>query len=227
MRAAQNLVQMSIAISIVEDDSGIRSGLARILNRAPGITCLAQYATAEEALKALPEAVPPPDIVLMDLHLPGINGVECVRRLKARMPGLQFMMVTVYENPEQIFEALSAGATGYMLKQTPPLELLDAIRDMHRGGAPMSSQIARKVVLSFQTGPATEQTGSLSPREQEILGWLARGFLIKEIADRLGIGFDTVRSHIRRIYEKLQVHSRAQAVAKAGFPPRASAGSQD
>lgn len=103
---------MSIAISIVEDDSGIRSGLTPILNRAPGITCLAQYATAEEALKALPEAVPPPDIVLMDINLPGINGVECVRRLKARMPGLQFMMVTVYENPEQIFEALSAGATG-------------------------------------------------------------------------------------------------------------------
>lgn len=214
---------MNIGISIVEDDPGIRSGLVRILKRGPGITCLGQYASAEEALKELPVANPPPDIVLMDINLPGINGVECVRRLKARLPQVQFMMVTVYEDPEQIFEALSAGATGYMLKQTPPKELLEAIRDMHHGGAPMSSQIARKVVLSFQVGPVAGQTDSLSPREQEILGWLAKGFLIKEISDRLGISFDTARSHIRRIYEKLQVHSRAQAVAKAGFHSRPTA----
>lgn len=211
---------MSIGISIVEDDVGIRSGLVRLLRRAPGLECLGHYSSAEEALKELPQADPPPEIVLMDINLPGMNGVECVRRLKAKMPALQIMMVTVYENPELIFEALSAGATGYLLKQTKPAELVEAIRDIHRGGAPMSSQIARKVVLSFQARPASAETEQLSPREQEILNWLAKGFLIKEIADRLGIGFDTVRSHIRRIYEKLHVHSRAQAVAKAGFLPR-------
>jgi DNA-binding NarL/FixJ family response regulator len=123
-------------------------------------------------------------------------------------------MLTVYEDSEQIFESLSAGATGYLLKRTPPAELLEALRDVHSGGAPMSSQIARKVVQSFRGSPPANNAPELSPREQEILNWLAQGFLIKEIAERLGIGFDTVRTHIRRIYEKLQVHSRAQAVAK-------------
>jgi DNA-binding NarL/FixJ family response regulator len=212
---------MSILISIVEDDPGIRDSLVRVLNRAAGIKCLASYSTAEEALRGLPEAKPPPDIVLMDINLPGMNGVDCVKKLKARLPSVQIMMVTVYENPEQIFEALAAGATGYILKQTPPAKLLEAIAEMHRGGAPMSSQIARKVVISFQTAQPSGEASTLSPREQEILAWLAKGYLIKEIADPLGIGFDTVRSHIRRIYEKLQVHSRAQAVAKyVGTTPK-------
>lgn len=205
---------MSISISIVEDEEGIRNGMLRVLQRTPDFRCLGSYATAEEALQELPRSNPKPDIVLMDINLPGMNGVECVKRLKAAMPTIQIMMVTVYENPERIFEALAAGATGYLLKQTPAPELIDAIRDMHRGGAPMSSQIARKVVMSFQAAPPSGEADTLSPREQEILAWLAKGFLIKEIADKLGISFDTVRSHIRRIYEKLQVHSRAQAVAK-------------
>src|SRR3954447_20099306 len=132
---------MSILISIVEDDAGIRNGMVRVLNRSPDFRCLGCYATAEEALRELPRATPQPEIVLMDINLPGMNGVECVKKLKARLPAVQIMMVTVYENPEQIFEALTAGATGYMLKQTPPPDLLDAIRDMHGGGAPMSSQI--------------------------------------------------------------------------------------
>lgn len=204
--------RMSITVAIVEDDAGIREALIRILGRSRDFRCVGCYSTAEEALTALPEAKP--DVVLMDINLPGISGVDCVRRLRAQGIECHIVMLTVYEDSEQIFESLAAGATGYLLKRTPPAELLEAIRDVHSGGAPMSSQIARKVVQSFRNVAPANPSAELSPREQEILGWLAQGFLIKEIAERLGIGFDTVRTHIRRIYEKLQVHSRAQAVAK-------------
>ena len=203
---------MTITVAIVEDDAGIRDALMRVLGRAPEFRCLGWYENAEDALRELPAAKP--DVVLMDINLPGMSGVECVRKLKAQEFPAQVLMLTVYEDSEQIFESLAAGASGYLLKRTPPSELLEAIRDVHTGGAPMSSQIARKVVASFRNVAPTNPTAELSPREQEILGWLAQGFLIKEIAERLGIGFDTVRTHIRRIYEKLQVHSRAQAVAK-------------
>jgi len=203
---------MTITVSIVEDDAGVRDGLIRVLGRARDFKCLSSYPDAETALEELPQIKP--DVVIMDINLPKMNGVECARRLKPLLPGTQIMMVTVYEDPERIFEALSAGATGYLLKQTPPAELLDAIRDVHRGGAPMSSQIARKVVGAFQKSPADE-CEALSPREWDILQGLAQGYLVKEIAEKLGIGFDTARTHIRRIYEKLHVHSRAQAVAKA------------
>jgi len=164
-------------------------------------------------LKALPQDKP--DVVLMDINLPGINGVECVRQLKQLMPSIQVMMLTVYEDTENIFNALAAGATGYMLKRTPRDELLDAIREVHRGGSPMTTHIARKVVLSFQrTAPAAPPTEVLSPREQEVLDCLAQGFLYKEIAEKLSISYETVHTYIRRIYEKLQVRTRTEAVAK-------------
>lgn len=202
---------MSIAVAIVEDDPGIRAALVRVLERAGGFRCVGEYGSGEAALSGLRGSGA--EVVLMDIHLPGMSGVECVRRLRAEEPSPLVVMLTVYEDPEQIFESLAAGATGYVLKRTPPGELLAAIRDVHSGGAPMTGQIARRVVESFRRKPEPSGATGLSPREEEILRFLAQGFLIKEIAERLGIGFDTVRTHIRRIYEKLRVHSRAQAVA--------------
>jgi DNA-binding NarL/FixJ family response regulator len=216
-----------ITICVVEDDAGFRSGLERLFGRTQDFRCLGCFASGEAGLQAIPGIKP--DVVMMDLNLPGMNGADCVRKLKALLPSLQIVMLTVYEDPEQIYNALSAGAMGYLLKQTPPAELLSAIRDVHAGGAPMSSQIARKVVLSFQSAPATSDAEGLSAREREVLDYLAQGFLIKEIGEKLGIGFDTVRTYVRRIYEKLHVHSRAQAVAKflhASTPARQSAGSE-
>jgi DNA-binding NarL/FixJ family response regulator len=201
----------TIKVCIVEDDAGFRTGLTRFLGRTPDFQCLGGYATAEAGLEAIPALKP--DVVLMDLNLPGMNGVECVRKLKLLLPSMHIVMLTVYEDPDLIFDALSAGAMGYLLKKTPPAELLGAIRDVHGGGAPMSSQIARKVVQSFQSS-APERGEGLSSREREVLDYLAQGYLIKEIGEKLGIGFDTVRTYISRIYEKLHVHSRAQAVAK-------------
>ncbi|MFM1770597.1 MAG: hypothetical protein RJA22_3126 [Verrucomicrobiota bacterium] len=213
---------MPITVSIVEDDDGFRAGLLRVIGQARDFRCQGVYADAETALEGLPHDKV--DVVLMDINLPGLSGVECVRRLKARGLASKIVMLTVYDNPDHIFEALAAGATGYLLKETPPAEVQAAIRDVHAGGAPMSSQIARKVVDFFHRGPVTESDSTLSPREQEILHKLAQGFLVKEVAEQLGIGFDTARTHIRRIYEKLHVHSRAQAVAKyfpSGLrPPR-------
>lgn len=204
---------MPITVCIVEDDVGVRDGLVRLLGRARDFQCAGCCASAEAALATIPAVKP--DVVLMDLNLPGLNGIECVRKLKVLLPSIQVVMLTVYEDPEKIYQALSAGAMGYLLKQTPPAKLLDALRDVYGGGAPMSSQIARKVVQSFQSARPTDSTGELSAREREVLDYLAQGYLIKEIGERLGIGFDTVRTYIRRIYEKLHVHSRAQAVAKA------------
>lgn len=220
---------MSIAVAIVEDDAGVREALVRVLERSRDMQCAGWYTNGEDAMRGLPALKP--DVVLMDIGLPGCSGVECVRFLKASEPSPLIVMLTVYEDSGRIFESLAAGATGYLLKRTPPPELLEAIRDVHRGGAPMSSQIARRVVASFRMAPPASDTGALSPREQEILRLLAQGHLIKEIADRLGIGFDTVRTHIRRIYEKLQVHSRAQAVARylrpGGVPPTPSMAGPD
>ena len=204
---------MPINVSIVEDSDKFRETLARVLNRSEGFRCLSQYANAEEALKALPQDKP--DVVLMDINLPGINGVECVRQLKQLTPAIQVMMLTVYEDTDNIFNALTAGATGYMLKRTPRDELLEAIREVHRGGSPMTTHIARKVVQSFQrAAPAASPTEMLSPREQEVLDCLAQGFLYKEIAEKLSISYETVHTYIRRIYEKLQVRTRTEAVAK-------------
>ena len=204
---------MTINVSIVEDSDKLRGTLVRALNRAEGIHCLSEYANAEDALKALPQDRP--NVVLMDINLPGMNGVECVRHLKPLLPETQIVMLTVYEDTENIFSALKAGATGYMLKRTTQAELLDAIREVHRGGSPMTTHIARKVVQTLQQAPAPSQAAeALSPREQEVLDCLAKGFLYKEIAEKLGISYETVHTYIRRIYEKLQVRTRTEAVAK-------------
>ena len=204
---------MPINVSIVEDSENVRTTLARILNRTEGFQCVSHYANAEAALEHLPKDKP--DVVLMDINLPGINGVECVRRLKPLLPGMQVMMLTVYEDTENIFNALAAGATGYMLKRTPKAELLEAIREVRAGGSPMTTHIARKVVQSFQqAGASTQPAENLSQREQEVLDLLSQGFLYKEIAEKLGISYETVHTYIRRIYEKLQVRTRTEAVAK-------------
>jgi len=204
---------VSIAVSIVEDSEQVRQTLARLINRAEGFRCASQYGSAEDAIEGLPRDRP--DVVLMDINLPGMNGVECVRRLKKTIPEVQFLMLTVYEDTDNIYNALLAGATGYLLKRTSRDELLAAIRDVHRGGSPMTTHIARKVVQSLQRAGASPQPAeNLSPREQEVLDYLARGFLYKEIADNLGISYETVHTYIRRIYEKLQVRTRTEAVAK-------------
>ncbi len=217
---------VSISVSIVEDDAEVRGSFARLIDGSSGFRCLSQHPTAENALSELPNAKP--DVVLMDINLPGLNGVECVRRLKALLPQTQVIMLTVYQNTENIFNALAAGATGYLLKQTPPADLLAAVRDVHGGGSPMSSHIARKIVQHFQKpAPAASDTERLSPRETEILDLLTKGYLYKEIAEKTGLSYATVHTHIRHIYEKLQVRSRGQAVAKhlgqVAIPPRAPA----
>jgi DNA-binding NarL/FixJ family response regulator len=219
MRATNTI--MPITVSIVEDDAGVRGSLVRLLKQSKEFRFLESYPTGEAALCGLPAA--PPDVVLMDINLPGMDGIECVQKLRVLLPSLRIVMLTVYENPERIFSALAAGALGYILKQRSSGEVLDAIRDAHEGGAPMSSQIARKVVQFFEKAPPAKNDVNLSARELDVLGLLAKGYLIKEIADQLGISFVTARTYIRRIYEKLHVHSRAQAVAKylpSMRPPR-------
>jgi DNA-binding NarL/FixJ family response regulator len=204
---------MSIAVSIVEDNDKLRGTLARVLNRAEGFHCVSDYASAEDALKHLPQVRP--DVVLMDINLPGMNGVECVRQLKQLLPQTQVMMLTVYEDTENIFNALTAGASGYMLKRTSSPELLEAIHEVSRGGSPMTMHIARKVVQSFQKTAATAPSAeNLSEREQQVLDLLSQGLMYKEIADKLEISYETVHTYIRRIYEKLQVRTRTEAVAK-------------
>lgn len=208
---------MAITVSIIEDNEQLRNTLSRVLNRAEGFRCISTYGSAEEGLEDLPARKP--DVVLMDINLPGINGVECVRRLKQTAPAIQVVMLTVYEDTENIFNALAAGASGYLLKRTSSAELLESLREVHRGGSPMTAHIARKVVQSFQkpAAPAAasaEPTEDLSPREREVLDCLSQGFLYKEIAEKLGISYETVHTYIRRIYEKLQVRTRTEAVAK-------------
>ena len=215
MASSAQSPQKLICVSIVEDDNRVRDSLAHLIDRSPEFTCMSKHPSAENTLRDLPPHHP--NVVLMDINLGGMSGVDCVRLLKEVLPEIQVMMLTVYENTDHIFSALSAGASGYLLKQTPPDELLAAIQELNRGGSPMSSHIARKVVASFQAPApvaASKETASLSPREKEVLDHLAKGFLYKEIAEALGIGYDTVHTHIRRVYEKLHVRSRAQAVAK-------------
>ena len=204
---------MSISVSIVEDDAQVRASLAKLIDSSPGFRCVSQHSSAENALQEIPRINS--QVVLMDINLPGINGVECVRRLKPQMPGTQVIMLTVYQNTEHIFNALAAGATGYMLKQTPPAELLTAIKEVQGGGSPMSGHIARKIVQSFQRSlPVSAEAQSLSPREAEVLDLLAKGFLYKEIAESMKVTYATVHTHIRHVYEKLHVRSRTEAVAK-------------
>ncbi len=204
---------MAIRVSIVEDNDQLRGTLARVISRADGFRLVSQYPSGETALEGLLKDKP--NVVLMDINLPGINGVECVRKLKQVAPECLVVMLTVYEDTENIFNALAAGASGYLLKRTTSAELLAAIRDVCKGGSPMTTHIARKVVQSFQTaGPSPQATENLSQREQEVLDCLSHGFLYKEIAEKLGISYETVHTYIRRIYEKLQVRTRTEAVAK-------------
>jgi DNA-binding NarL/FixJ family response regulator len=204
---------MAIAVAIVEDDAQARKILAGWISRAAGFRLVGEWGDAESALEKLVER--DPNVVLMDINLPGMSGVDAVRKLKPRMPGTQFVMLTVYEDADHIYNALAAGATGYLLKQTPREELLGAVVEVHGGGSPMTSNIARKVVQSFkQESSGLSHDEQLSPREQEVLDLLARGYLYKEIAERLNISVPTVNTYVRRMYEKLHVRSRAQAVAK-------------
>lgn len=204
---------VAIAVSIIEDDAQARKILAGWVNHAPGFHLSGDWGDAESALAALPERKP--NVVLMDINLPGMSGVEAVKKLKPVLPETQFVMLTVYEDADHIYNALAAGATGYLLKETPRQELLKALEDVHHGGSPMTSNIARKVVQSFgRTRPSSSAADDLSPREQEVLDLLARGYLYKEIAERLNISVPTVNTYVRRVYEKLHVRSRAQAVAK-------------
>ena len=204
---------MATTVSIVEDNDQLRATLGRVIDRAPGFQCVGQHPSAEAALEGLPNEKP--DVVLMDINLPAMNGVECVRRLKQTLPRTQVIMLTVYEDTENIFNALTAGASGYLLKRTPSAELLEGIRQVLQGGSPMTAHIARKVVQSFQKAAGAHQpTEDLSPREREVLDCLSQGFLYKEIAEKLGISYETVHTYIRRIYEKLQVRTRTEAVAK-------------
>jgi DNA-binding NarL/FixJ family response regulator len=205
---------MSIRISIVEDDEPTRRILADVIRGAPDLALLSDYGDPAQAIASLPRDKP--DVVLMDINLLESTGVECVRQLKPQMPLTQFLMLTVYEDSDHIFAALAAGATGYLLKDTTREELLAAIHQITQGGSPMSSSIARRVVSSFakvQQSPAPN-IEELSPREQSVLSLLTKGYLYKEIAEQLGISVPTVNTYIRRIYEKLQVHSRSQAIAK-------------
>ena len=212
---------MTISVCIVDDNKDIRSALEQIILMADGYTLAGSYADAEEALQKIPEARP--NVVLMDINLgDGESGIDCVRQLKPQYPEILFMMCTIYEEDEKIFEALKAGANGYILKKTAPAKLLDALRELHEGGAPMSSQIARKVVNAFQVKGAADPTAPtaskaisiLSNRENEILELLAQGMLYKEIAARLFISQETVRKHVYHIYEKLHVNNRVEAINK-------------
>jgi len=204
---------MAITVSIVEDNDQLRGTLCRLIDRSEEFRCLSQFGNAEAALESLPKERP--KVVLMDINLPGMNGVECVRKLKQAAPEILVVMLTAYEDTENIFNALAAGASGYLLKRAPRTELLEAIREVNNGGSPMTTHIARKVVQSFQKiGASTQPAENLSTREQEGLDCLSQGFLYKEIAEKLGISYETVHTYIRRIYEKLQVRTRTEAVAK-------------
>jgi DNA-binding NarL/FixJ family response regulator len=204
---------MPIRVSIVEDNRGTRDSLAELLGRSEALRCVGVHPDGEQALQRIP--IEKPDVVLMDINLPGMNGVECVGRLKALMPKLQVLMLTTYEESELIFDSLRNGASGYLLKNMLPEEILQAVEQVHAGGAPMSMQVARKVVSHFQQikQPASE-VEQLTKREQEILALLARGYLYKEIADQLALSPSTVRAHLHTIYGKLHVQSRTQAVVK-------------
>jgi len=204
---------MSIAVYIVEDDSSAREILADWLSHAGGFKCVGAHGSVEQALDHLPAEKP--SVVLMDINLPGMSGIEGVRRLKPLLPEAQFLMLTVYEDADHVFEALEAGAMGYLLKQTPRSELLASIKNVYAGGSPMTSNIARRVVQAFHRQDATlPESAKLSQREREVLELLARGYLYKEIMDSLNVSRGTVNTYVRRTYEKLHVRSRSQAVAK-------------
>jgi DNA-binding NarL/FixJ family response regulator len=201
-----------INVVIIEDIKEIREGLQMLINGSDGFVCNQTFSTGEEALDKLLNISP--DVALMDINLPGINGIEVVRKLKTQGSSTQFIMSTVYEDDDSIFESLKAGASGYLLKKTAPTKILDSITEVYQGGSPMSGQIARKVIASFQHKDTIDDSEILTHREKEILKSLAKGLRYKEIASEFNIGIETVRSHARNIYEKLQVQSRTEAINK-------------
>jgi DNA-binding NarL/FixJ family response regulator len=204
---------MAIRVSIIEDDDWIRENLASQIARTNGFVCASRYRSGEEAIGAITKDAP--DVILMDIRLPKMSGIECVRKIKPLVPAAQIMMLTVYEDSDKIFDSLLAGASGYLLKRTPQVEIMEAIAEVHRGNSPMSGHIARKVVQYFnQRGHDDKDIEKLSKREREVLDRLAQGIPYKEIADVLALSIDTVRMHIKGIYGKLHVHSRGEAVAK-------------
>jgi DNA-binding NarL/FixJ family response regulator len=203
----------TLGVSSVEDDADIRANLVHLITSTAGFRLVSEHGSAEEALTQIRHSVP--DVVIMDIHLPGMNGIECVRRLKSELPKVQILMLTVYEDSDQIFQSLRAGASGYLLKRTPAAKILESIREVYAGGSPMNSHIARKVVQFFnQISQPAPHLETLSDREREVLALLSRGQLYKQIADSLGITLDTVRKHLQSIYQKLHVHSRTEAVVK-------------
>ena len=204
---------MQIKVAIVDDDEGIRSSLSALIKRAKDFKLLGEFANGDTALKEIPKLGV--DVVIMDINLPDVKGYDCVRHLKEKHPGIQFLMLTVYEDSDSLFNSLRAGASGYLLKRTASARLLEAIRDVYEGGSPMTPQLARRVVQFFSK-PAGESTplAKLTVSEREFLDQLANGYAYKEIADRMNISIDTVRSYVRTVYEKLHVHSRTEAVVK-------------
>jgi DNA-binding NarL/FixJ family response regulator len=199
-------------ISIIEDQQDMRESLAEILGKSPGLRCVGAHATGEEGLRDIPKENP--DVVLMDINLPGMSGIQCVARLKKIMPKTQVVMLTVYDDGDVIFDSLRAGANGYLLKNMPREEMVQAVQQVQAGGAPMSLQIARKVINHFHTTKPAPDLEQLTSRELEILRLLAKGHMYKEIADHLAISMSTVRTHVTAVYEKLHVHSRTQAAMK-------------
>ncbi len=202
-----------IKVAIVEDNKVVREGFASFVNADPDFSCVCTCGTAEEALEVIPKHQP--DVVLMDIHLPKLSGIDCTARLKQLLPRVQIIMVTVYEDPERTFKALRAGACGYLLKRCSPEELIAAIHEVRQGGVPMTREIARKVIASFQEPVTTAaEVETLSPREIEILELVAQGFPNKEIARRVGLTHGTVRWHLQNVYQKLHVRSRTEATVK-------------
>ena len=205
---------MPISVAIVEDNAEICEMLTRTVERASSLRFMESFSSGEEALEKLPQLRP--DVVIMDIQLPGMSGVECTMQLKARVPDIQVLVFTVFGDSDLVFKALEAGASGYLLKRTPRQEIVEAVKDVWFGGAPMSGEIARKVVDSFRKPPKAKDADleDLTPREEEVLALLAKGYITKEIADQLGISFDTVRFHLKHIYRKLHVRSRSEALIK-------------
>ena len=201
-----------IAVSIVEDIDDVRNGLAAIIRMSDGLSLLHSFASAEQALPALMAS--PPDIVIMDINLPGMNGIDCIRQARMKNPQIQFIMFTIYENSDTVFEALEAGATGYLLKNSSPAKIVESLKELYDGGSPMNAEIAKKLVIRFQKQASILKDYHLTPKEHEVLQLMSKGYLYKEIANELNNTVNTIKQHIRHIYEKLHVQNKAEAINK-------------
>ena len=202
----------AITVCIVEDLDEVRNGLAAIINMTEGFKVLQSFSTAESALEKL--FTLKPDIVIMDIHLPGMTGIECIKQAREKSSTMQFMMFTIYENSDVVFQALEAGATGYLLKNSSASKIIESLRELHQGGSPMNAEIAKKLVVRFQKTPFAQSEYHLTPKEQQVLELMAKGYLYKEIADELNNTVNTIKQHIRNIYEKLHVQNKAEAINK-------------